>query len=472
MRTGYNLSRQPCPEAVWSQESFHRTMEWLLSDGPSWGRNLDLFRFRQLQSTVLSLSQQSELMVEKTTLSNDQQWQEWLDQGTPETGTAISSKMNLIIGGRAESQFPNPGLVSYLPFSKTIFQQVTSRFHLHASIARVINRNTNCTFSRRLCSWEVFGNRSLVYNCRSAAPLSDDLALSVTYFPDTSTTYAMFYGCNEDITSYITKHLSKLEAREFHPMILPAVFAELERNRQVKSVREKISLLTQRIVDVGTEAMQEESRDKTTIIRWLGVNHLRNGLQSFLQYLRAMVSHTDELHATLFRTGSAEAASLDAEQIRELQVAGTRIKERLQEIILEYEENIRDCSTFIEGLNIATQMEWNQIGRQDARTNKEIAELTLNVAERTRRDSERMKSIAVLTMIFLPATFVATIFSMGIFDWKGEGGRMMTVSPYIWVYVVATVLVTSITLGVWYYRCQWNLRRDGKEDLEKQSIVS
>lgn len=47
---------------------------------------------------------------------------------------------------------------------------------------------------------------------------------------------------------------------------------------------------------------------------------------------------------------------------------------------------------------------WSQIGYQDTQAN-------LKIANDTRRDSSRMRSIAFLTMIFLPATFIAVCLS-------------------------------------------------------------
>lgn len=47
------------------------------------------------------------------------------------------------------------------------------------------------------------------------------------------------------------------------------------------------------------------------------------------------------------------------------------------------------------------------IGRKDTKTNLTISKSNLEIAKATKRDGNRMRSIAVLTMIFLPATFVA-----------------------------------------------------------------
>ncbi|ROV89857.1 hypothetical protein VMCG_09505 [Cytospora schulzeri] len=103
-----------------------------------------------------------------------------------------------------------------------------------------------------------------------------------------------------------------------------------------------------------------------------------------------------------------------------LEDAGSRIHRKLLELEEEYDEKIRTCATVIDGMNLAAQLEWNKIGRQDTKTNLTISKSNLVIAEATKRDGQRMRSIAVLTMIFLPATFVATVFSMTFFNWSPE----------------------------------------------------
>jgi hypothetical protein len=45
--------------------------------------------------------------------------------------------------------------------------------------------------------------------------------------------------------------------------------------------------------------------------------------------------------------------------------------------------------------------------QKDSNINKRIAEQSKQIALETRRDSEAMKTIAILTMLFLPGTFVS-----------------------------------------------------------------
>ncbi|CAM1510686.1 Fc.00g010210.m01.CDS01 [Cosmosporella sp. VM-42] len=115
---------------------------------------------------------------------------------------------------------------------------------------------------------------------------------------------------------------------------------------------------------------------------------------------------------------------------------GSRIKDRVQDIIDEYNEKIRDCTMRVDGMAMSTQ--WAQ------------GEISVEIALATSRDSQHMRSIALVTMIFLPGTFFASIFSMTFFDW-GDSDKGAVVSKYFWIYVVMAISFTLLTVGCWWY---------------------
>ncbi|KUI62676.1 hypothetical protein VP1G_09784 [Cytospora mali] len=160
-----------------------------------------------------------------------------------------------------------------------------------------------------------------------------------------------------------------------------------------------------------------------------------------------MITHSDELQQAKFHVPARGTPNIN--ELSHLEDAASRIHQKLLELREEYDEKIRTCATVIDGMALAAQLEWNKIGRNDTKTNLEISKSSLDIAEATKRDGQRMRSIAVLTMFFLPATFVATVFSMTFFNWTpGQGEEVL--SPYIWVYVVGTAIFTGLTMGLWY----------------------
>lgn len=83
-----------------------------------------------------------------------------------------------------------------------------------------------------------------------------------------------------------------------------------------------------------------------------------------------------------------------------------------------------------------------------------IADASKRIAEDARRDSSAMKMVAVVTMVYLPGTFVATCFSMEIFQWSAPAASDV-VSPRIWLYFLFTAVLTIVTIGsyaTWIWR--------------------
>lgn len=102
-----------------------------------------------------------------------------------------------------------------------------------------------------------------------------------------------------------------------------------------------------------------------------------------------------------------------------------------------------------------------------------------------------MRSISTLTMVFLPATFVAvsfrcqpgsvdlrntflliqiyqTVFSMTLFNWSPEQDQEV-MSPWFWVYAVITIALTLMTWGAWFFYNR-KMTRSKPHDEENGSI--
>ena len=97
-----------------------------------------------------------------------------------------------------------------------------------------------------------------------------------------------------------------------------------------------------------------------------------------------------------------------------------------------------------------------RLAREDQKISIEIAEASKAIAEDTKKDSYSMKTLAVVTMCFLPATSVSSILAMPLFDWTAASSSV--VHPRIWVYFLLTTLLTAVTLlswGLWQNSVVW-----------------
>ena len=96
-----------------------------------------------------------------------------------------------------------------------------------------------------------------------------------------------------------------------------------------------------------------------------------------------------------------------------------------------------------------------------------------------KRDSEVMKAITIVTLVFLPATFVSvrpilclelstypyfpfqTVFSMGIFNFTED---QLVLSRKGWIYLACTCPLTFVVLGASFGWIWWTGKKEEKPD--------
>ncbi|KAL8946946.1 MAG: hypothetical protein Q9222_006724 [Ikaeria aurantiellina] len=118
-------------------------------------------------------------------------------------------------------------------------------------------------------------------------------------------------------------------------------------------------------------------------------------------------------------------------------------------------ERFEQVKTLRNRIRIQLSVVANFIAQNDGRTNIAIAEASRRIAFETKRDSDAMKTIAALTMVFLPATFVATIFGMAFFTVDPSGSSGFQVNSLWWIYLAVTIPLTAFTVAVWLGWLRW-----------------
>ncbi|KAJ6104369.1 hypothetical protein N7523_010689 [Penicillium sp. IBT 18751x] len=88
------------------------------------------------------------------------------------------------------------------------------------------------------------------------------------------------------------------------------------------------------------------------------------------------------------------------------------------------------------------QLAFNVVAQHDAG-------ITVEISRAARSDSATMKTLAFVTLTFLPPTFICAVFSMSFFHY--DSGEGWAVSNQIWIYWVIAVPTTIATALVWNY---------------------
>lgn len=217
-----------------------------------------------------------------------------------------------------------------------------------------------------------------------------DLAYTATFFPHCGLTFGILFGCPFSIEKQIVNRLSYATKDVGHPLLIPGIFAELERTRQVHIIESAIDDVETRIltVDSSPEEMDamppsmKEADNRAKRAQWLDTTYLRNQLVNWNTQLKKLVSHTDELSEMAFNQqepddlSSSETAGADEPKTEErdgaskthLRRVGVKIRDRVQEIIDEYDAKIRDCTMRVDGMAMATQ--WVRSAISSSRPNR------------------------------------------------------------------------------------------------------
>ena len=201
--------------------------------------------------------------------------------------------------------------------------------------------------------------------------------MTATYFPQNGLTFAILFGCPLSVEEEILRRLSFATAEAAHPLLMPGIFAELERNRHVPIVETTIDELETRIFELdfqssdmeGMPDSEAKKRNQAKRSAWLDTTYLKNGLVSWSTQLAKIRQHADELKETVFKprmdekgenclqdTDRSFMVQQEPETSHErLRRVGDKINSRIQGIIDEYDDKIRDCTMRVEGMAMATQ---------------------------------------------------------------------------------------------------------------------
>ncbi|KXH43892.1 hypothetical protein CSAL01_01808 [Colletotrichum salicis] len=168
-----------------------------------------------------------------------------------------------------------------------------------------------------------------------------------------------------------------------------------------------------------------------------------------------MIEHSEIVAKTYFKPPVVGSDEID-EHVEERRL-GSRIEMRLREMVDELGSKIRSCEGLLGGMSLAAQMESNYYTRRDAK-------VSIIIANATKRDGSQMRSISLLGMIFLPGTFLASLFSMSFFNWTPPDGDQI-ISPWIALYCGLATVITLVTV--------WSMRKwmDAEEKKAKKQMI-
>ena len=111
----------------------------------------------------------------------------------------------------------------------------------------------------------------------------------------------------------------------------------------------------------------------------------------------------------------------------------------------------------------------NMLDLQNQANSDRISTRMLRLTRESVDDNVTVRVITVCTLIYLPASFMATFFGMNFFEFRSDIDSLR-ISPNFWIYVAATIPLTLVTVGAWYLFKLRHDRRRRKQHDEEDSL--
>ncbi|KAF2001519.1 hypothetical protein P154DRAFT_164410 [Amniculicola lignicola CBS 123094] len=304
--------------------------------------------------------------------------------------------------------------------------------------------------------------------------------MATTYNTLTGRTIALVENFTEDDLEKVSKHLLAGRTHISHPLFFPEMMLHMIMkglNDKVRIPEELAFFLEERRTGLGRvkgskkeqRVMREWEANGRTIWDW-GDEEFRqattrvNRFKTTVAYLERRFGFAKQLSVRLLEGleelsncgfGEGEEKGGDAKSGR------GKLHEQIEQLKWMFKERIRNRQLLLE--NYEMQMHCMQkrtenlitvlytvLSQIDTKNQVSMAQTNLQIAQAVRSDSIPMRTIAYVTLIFLPGAFIATIFGTNFFALDPKTGALIT-APSFWYFWAIAIPLTIFILLVWNY---------------------
>ncbi|KAL1614366.1 hypothetical protein SLS54_009793 [Diplodia seriata] len=164
-------------------------------------------------------------------------------------------------------------------------------------------------------------------------------------------------------------------------------------------------------------------------------------VQTLQQLDRSMLQHASYAQSEHAATANALAALMV--RLVGYQTAAKALELRIQGILRLVTDALN-----VKNQNAAARVQKFAADNQAVST--EISKGVYALARDSVDDSTIARIVTLATLIYLPASFVASLFGMNFFDFDEESDRMK-ISKDAWIYLLVTVPLTAVTGLAWWH---------------------
>ncbi|KAF2684154.1 hypothetical protein K458DRAFT_404445 [Lentithecium fluviatile CBS 122367] len=254
---------------------------------------------------------------------------------------------------------------------------------------------------------------------------------------------AIFIDCGESIIQKFSTQVEEKPARVLQPLLLDYILInqlfDWFHNRQVD--------------EIGTLKIYFEFKSPTT----------EEKFEEGLEKLTTFLTNLERRHALVRRTIPGFENSKSYQKFILKEIDNTERRTHTQLTLMMHQISIVESPA--NQRLVQQSRDKSEQSNHLASQSKELGELTAILEQQTSADCAAMVTIAVMTMFFLPATFISSLFSTGFFVFDGAG--RLGVSDVVWIYPAVNVPLTITVFAVWLV---WNKVKPNNMDEAKKKL--
>ncbi|KAJ4314250.1 hypothetical protein N0V84_008997 [Fusarium piperis] len=276
-------------------------------------------------------------------------------------------------------------------------------------------------------------------------------------------------------------HLQACAAEVGHPMLLPIIILSYDLSPENDNKQRKARHWLRRLenaVSLRNEVEEQEQYFQDGLIDVDGLNRdlvechgnvMWKRPQAYMALAKEMEKAMENFRYLWNTTASEDMGEAERKQRKELDKLHRSMVARLDfyKVKLTGLENY--IHTTLERLKVQREALYNIMSQREARLNLEIAGEQRRIAHASKRDSTAMKTLSLMGALFLPGTYLASVFSMTFFDFGRDADPVVSIQ--LWVYFAITVPVTALIVGCWMYLDRRRREQHKKDDADLEKNI-
>lgn len=245
-----------------------------------------------------------------------------------------------------------------------------------------------------------------------------ELMLSHSFRTGLTTGYAKGTESSDMVAA--VEHLRACAAQVAHPMLLPVIILSHDlssRNDQKQREARDWLRRLEHAVSMRNEIQEDEGYVTDAVMDLDQIN--RDLVECHSQVLwkrpRAYIEIIEEMETAMERFKEALPGERNVPEVDKLHRS---MLSRLEFYTAKLRGAENYAHTTLERLNIQRSALYNIIAQKESKLNLEMAGQQRRLAHGSKRDGDSMKTLSLLGAIFLPATYLASVFSMTFFNFQ------------------------------------------------------